>query len=746
MKEPYLNIKVEKYTQYSNFGTCFNLNKATFHWKELKNFDKLENSLKNRRYQNYFSQLEKYRKPTFLRTPTVENYPIDGKNIVTMAVCLPCYDEEWSELSGTLRSLSKNILVHRKRPDNTFELHVTVFIIQDGWNKVTKSVKDGIVREWGCPTDQWITNSLKRSEEGISIIIPNGEIYYPSYNTSLTDVQTGVCMYPIFITKTMNFQKFNSHLLFFSLCHLQKPDCVFLTDCGTLYNSDCIYRLVEYLVRKHSTVIGVTARQSVMSETERSEITEYPYWVTNKKRSSGIVRFFKHIYWWLSPAPLQGFEFESTFLLSTAMFNLLGALAVLPGPCQLIWWKHLENNDKTGCGVLDLYFKHLSMNINTSGIIKTNTLLAEDRVLSFAMVLRTHNLKTIWVKGAVFSYEPMLTWVKLLGQRRRWINGTLATYLYYIYHNKGIDELIMSGLANNYSLLVLWHLQVYQSFLQILSPSFFSIALYESIIYTTKKYPVLLTYLNRISVLNLDSSIIATSLYFLFYIVCLSVSFSLGKKTKWILCYECIMESVYVVFSLVNMSVSVFILYNILTTAQGGIVFYILLGVWLVPFILSLFVSVSSSFYYLLYTIPFLSQISQYVSFIPTYSFARLHDLSWGNRDSTAIIDNKTYINFMCITLQLNFLSIILNGGIITLYVYLYLKLGHQYYIYIPLFCILFLSLIIQVGFACIYILKTVCKDLYKQMFKNNKEYRQSENMSVFTGFSTKADSHTANI
>jgi hypothetical protein len=188
--------------------------------------------------------------------------------------------------------VSKNILIHRKRPDSSFQLHVTVFIIQDGWNRASKSLKEGIVKEWGCPPESYITGLLKNNEESSIIIIPDGEIYYPSYNNMNTEEHTGVCLFPVFITKSKNHQKFNSHLMFFSLCYLQKPDCVFLTDCGTLYNSDCICRLVEYLVKKHSSVIGVTARQSVMSESTRREINEYPYWWAKKKRINNCTRFF----------------------------------------------------------------------------------------------------------------------------------------------------------------------------------------------------------------------------------------------------------------------------------------------------------------------------------------------------------------------------------------------------------------------------------------------------------------------
>jgi hypothetical protein len=120
-------------------------------------------------------------------------------------------------------------------------------------------------------------------------------------------------------------------------------------------------------------------------------------------------------------------------------------------------------------------------------VIQTSTLLAEDRVLSFGMVLRTkvtccqtctistgdwtvtgvgkrlsltlrpsrglhtvvhgvaaasnrevrlrllwlsaltlQGLKTVWVRSATFYYEPMWSWRMLLGQRRRWMNGEIA--------------------------------------------------------------------------------------------------------------------------------------------------------------------------------------------------------------------------------------------------------------------------------------------------------------------------------
>ena len=70
--------------------------------------------------------------------------------------------------------------------------------------------------------------------------------------------------------------------------------------------------------------------------------------------------------WWLSPAPLQGFEFEATFLLSAAMFTMAGALPVLPGPCQLLWWTHINKLE----GPIDMYLRHLTLNPQHDGLVK----------------------------------------------------------------------------------------------------------------------------------------------------------------------------------------------------------------------------------------------------------------------------------------------------------------------------------------------------------------------------------------
>lgn len=704
-------------------GTVFNINKLNFGWKELKKQTDLENILLSKKVQFFYSLKSDYKNPILL-SDEERTYNVNDK-ILHMAVCLPCYDEEWCEISGTLRSLSKNILIHRQKPNNNFQLHLTVYLIQDGWNKASESLMEGIEKEWGCPDKLWITNNLFHNK--CTIIVPKGEIYYPSYSdennikVEKINEKNGTTFYPVFITKIKNCQKFNSHLLFFSLCYLQKPDCVFLTDTGTLYDSDCISNLVEYLYKKHYKIIGVTARQKVMDETTREQIQRYPVWSSRYRKIWCVEKFFKNIYWWLSPAPLQGFEFESSFLINTAMFNLFGALPVLPGPCQLIWWQHLETFKVNNESVLDMYFRHLNMNIDESGIVKINTILAEDRILSFAMIFRTFNLKTMWVSGTSFSYEPMMTWVNLLGQRRRWVNGTVATYIYYLMNEKGQDEFSMSGTENKNYLKILWSIQLYQSSLQALSPGFFTISFFESLMEINKKYPLLLSKISyKIYGYALNNTIILPVLYFLFFLSWVFLSILIGKKPFFIpkSVYICMIEPIYIIYTIVNGAVSFVIFYNLLfgnTNTYVNPTFIIVGLLWTVPLLSSMMSSCSSVFHYLIYSIPFMYNIIQYVSFIPMFAFTRIHDISWGNRDSSTKISNRKNLEFFCTSLKVTFLIIFVNILIAGIYIFLVSKFGRYDYTYLILFLVLFFPVIVQYIFTFIYfcssLIKKTCKD-----------------------------------
>lgn len=694
------SINVQKKTYES--GLVFNINKLNFNWKDLYKFEELKNILQRNKIQNFYSiNTSEYKFPTLLLDKENVFHTQDSSKILHMSVCLPCYDEEWCEISGTLRSLSKNILIHRQKKDVKFEIHVTVYIIQDGWNKASDSFMEGIKNEMGCPDKLWITNNFIKSK--ITIIIPNGELYYPS---SSDTIGYGITFYPVFITKIKNCQKYNSHMLFFSLCYLQKPDCIFLTDAGTIYDGNCISSLLEYIYENQSEVIGVTGKQRVMNQSKREQIQRYPEWSNRFIKPNMCVNFIRNIYWWISPAPLQGFEFESSFVINAAIFNLFGALPVLPGPCQLLWWRHLENFNINNENVLDMYFKHLNINIENSNIIKVNTLLVEDRILSLCMLFRTYKLKTICIAKSTFSYEPMMTWTNLLNQRKRWINGTISTYIYYLMTKQGKDDLHKSILTNKNYLKLLWHLQLYQSIFQIISPSFFIISLFESAKRIQEKYPYLVSNMfYTIHIYKFNFSKLVSMLYFLFYLSWVNLSIIIEKNAFFSsnILFRIMIELIYILYSVVNSCISLFILYTLFIENSSVYSKCFMIFLWLFPLLYTLSLSFTSVFYYITYSIPFIFSFIHYISFIPSYAFARFHDISWGNRDSNTKISLRKKREFLCISLTNTILIIFMNFLISYMYIFLVCTYSLNDYVYLFFSLLLLFPIIVQYIISLLY-------------------------------------------
>ena len=169
-------------------------------------------------------------------------------------------------------------------------------------------------------------------------------------------------------------------------------------------------------------MIGVTARQRVQT-------------YDKQKRLRPDVSCLR---WWCSPAPLQGFEFEATFILNTALFNLVGALPVLPGPCQVLRWSDFAHT------VAPSYMESMHADREKDDMIVVQTRLAEDRVMSTGCIV-LGDFSTEWVVGSTFYYEPELKFSSgLLPQRRRWMNGTLAAFIYLVR-----DDVLVSANARH---------------------------------------------------------------------------------------------------------------------------------------------------------------------------------------------------------------------------------------------------------------------------------------------------------
>jgi hypothetical protein len=149
------------------------------------------------------------------------------------------------------------------------------------------------------------------------------------------------------IVKRTNHRKHNSHHWFFQgIAAGVNASMVFLTDCGTSYKNTCLASLV-YALKLRPDLIGVTARQRV----ETPNMNYHPCESTPISFLQGSHAGLGSEPCWkcwasylLSPALLQGFEFEATLVLNSALFNLVEAMPVLPGPCQLLDWQRMRKH------------------------------------------------------------------------------------------------------------------------------------------------------------------------------------------------------------------------------------------------------------------------------------------------------------------------------------------------------------------------------------------------------------------
>eukprot|EP01034_Spumella_vulgaris_P012222 gene12222-15564_t len=150
------------------------------------------------------------------------------------------------------------------------------------------------------------------------------------------------------IVKRSNHRKHNSHQWFFDgICQGLDNRCsfAFLTDCGTTYNSTCLARLF-YELRMKKDLIGVTARQRVETPGlffHPCEDSPFSFLKGDHKETGDMRPCWKcYATFYMSPCPLQGFEFEATLIMNSAMFNIVEALPVMPGPCQLLNWQKMK--------------------------------------------------------------------------------------------------------------------------------------------------------------------------------------------------------------------------------------------------------------------------------------------------------------------------------------------------------------------------------------------------------------------
>ncbi len=180
------------------------------------------------------------------------------------------------------------------------------------------------------------------------------------------------------------------------------PDHVFLVDVGTGFDRLCVHNLKKCLVERGGDIIACTGTARVM--TVQKQLPEFQHRACCMKEEDGsdccLRSCLRHV---------QRYEMEASHLMDKPLWSAIGFLPVLPGPCMYFRFVHdntagLQNQFDAA---LVWFFEFMDRPVGKLGYIRANLTLAEDRLLTWAMVIGTGKTNC-WVSGAIFTFDAVV--------------------------------------------------------------------------------------------------------------------------------------------------------------------------------------------------------------------------------------------------------------------------------------------------------------------------------------------------
>ncbi|KAK2466180.1 hypothetical protein APHAL10511_001822 [Amanita phalloides] len=323
---------------------------------------------------------------------------------------------------------------------------IVVALIVDGLEPMDKSVLD-ILATVGVYQD----GVMKKQVDGKDTVAHIFE-----YTTQLSVDATPQLVLPqandannlvpvqiIFVVKAKNQKKINSHRwLFNAIGTILNPEICVLLDAGTKPGHKSIYYLWEAFYND-SNLGGCCGEIHAMIEGGRKLLNPL--------------------------IAAQNFEYKMSNILDKPTESSFGYVSVLPGAFSAYRYRAIQGRP------LEQYFHgdhSLADRLGSKGIygmniFTKNMFLAEDRILCFELVAKAGDKWTLtYVQPSKAETDVPEYAAELIGQRRRWLNGSFAASVYALVHffklyKSGHGPIRMfffhvQGLYNVFSLLFSW--------------------------------------------------------------------------------------------------------------------------------------------------------------------------------------------------------------------------------------------------------------------------------------------------
>jgi len=274
---------------------------------------------------------------------------------------------------------------------SVLDLLATVGVYQDGVMKKQVDGKDTVAHIFEYTTQLSVDATPQ-------LILPQGD-----------DPNNLVPVQIIFVLKAKNQKKINSHRwLFNAIGRMLEPEICVLIDAGTKPGHKSIYYLWEAFYND-ANLGGACGEIHAMIK-------------GGKKLLNPLVA-------------AQNFEYKMSNILDKPLESSFGYVSVLPGAFSAYRYRAILGRP------LEQYFHgdhSLADRLGAKGIygmniFTKNMFLAEDRILCFELVAKKGAQWTLtYVKPSKAETDVPESAAELIGQRRRWLNGSFAASVYAV--------------------------------------------------------------------------------------------------------------------------------------------------------------------------------------------------------------------------------------------------------------------------------------------------------------------------
>lgn len=540
-----------------------------------------------------------------------------------LSVVIPFYNEENHELQSSLHSLYKSWIYAKQHSRKWNNKGLRVFLIQDGWSKASKSMKEYMKRmfpkridgvNWWEHYREFRGEYDKEVDGDVSYIF---ESEYPikiNHQSELSESIQNVRMDITLMIKINNRKKHNSHEWFFGeggFSENSGSEYLFLTDAFTLFRKECLWHLLKELDRDKK-LAGVTGRQRVMT-----------------KEQQGTTEGIFSLAHWLRM--LQLYDFETANSVYNGAFSMGGYLPVVPGPCGLYRRGDLEQ--KT---VRKSYFDVVNRNPDEAGLLLNNVQIAEDRVLTNDVLTKNENERFLKISPhAIFYFEAETEIKPFVLQRRRWQNGSLAGYAYILLKEPSMFWGWKTNIIRKLYVFFLLFMQLITYLAVAMAPSVTGRIFFHGLTYMLREFGY---------ELGIIDTFVLTILFWVIYLMHIYIHHNnpFNSAVFIILVILSFVTSLFgfsaLIYFIYNDEMMLYELLSLTHSAEYTSVYALQLGllVLFLPFVTSALISGCghSPLYILKSFIPYLFMSHILITWFGTYSYSRLWDVTWGNRPS----------------------------------------------------------------------------------------------------------------